>query len=94
MPFIYVLKSSTTGPFYTGATTDIDARLAQHNSDQCPSTKHRGPWVIVHQEEFATLAEALRRKKVLKTGRGRDEVRRILAAKEGPGRAIAFENPK
>jgi hypothetical protein len=50
--------------------------------------------VIVHQEEFATLAEALRRKKVLKTGRGRDEVRRILAAKEGPGRAIAFENPK
>jgi len=81
MPFIYVLRSSTTGRSYTGATTDLDARLLQHNSDLCPSTKHRGPWVRVHHEEFATLAEALHREKFLKTGKGRDELERILASK-------------
>ena len=80
MPFVYVLRSLTTGRQYTGATTDLDVRLAQHNSDQSRSTKHRGPWTLVHHEEFTTLAEALRREKVLKTGKGRDELRRILQA--------------
>ena len=78
MPFAYVLRSLATGRFYTGATTGLTARLQQHNSNLSRSTKNRGPWVLVHWEEFATLAEALCREKELKTGKGRDEVRRIL----------------
>ena len=78
MPFAYVLRSLVTGRFYTGATTDLTARMEQHNSNMSRSTKNRGPWVLVHQEEFMTLAEALCREKELKTGKGRDEVRRIL----------------
>ena len=81
MPFTYVLRSSVTARFYTGATTNIEARLVQHNTDQSRSTKHRGPWELVHLEEFATLAEALRRERFLKSGRGRDELKRILDAK-------------
>jgi hypothetical protein len=38
---------------------------------------------LVHREEFATLAEALRREKELKTGKGRDEIQRILKGSEG-----------
>ena len=78
MPFVYVLRSVKTGRLYTGATTNLENRLVQHNSDQSRSTKNRGPWVVVHQEEFATLAEALRRERFLKAGRGRDELRGIL----------------
>jgi putative endonuclease len=78
MPFAYVLRSLTTGRFYTGATADLAVRLAQHNSNSSRSTKNRGPWIVVHQEEFVTLAEALGCEKVLKTGKGRGEVRRIL----------------
>jgi putative endonuclease len=81
MPFAYVLQSETTGGHYTGATVNLEIRLAQHNSDQSRSTKHRGPWNIVHFEAFATLAEALRRERFLKSGRGRDELRRILGGK-------------
>ena len=84
MPFVYVLRSLATRRFYTGATTDLEVRLAQHNSDVSRSTKNRGPWIVVHQEEFATLAEALRREKILKTGKGRDEVQRILRKLEAP----------
>jgi putative endonuclease len=72
-----------TGRFYTGATTNLEARIAQHNSDQSFSTKNRGPWDLVHHEEFATLAEALRRERFLKSGRGRDELRRIIGEKCG-----------
>ncbi len=81
MPFIYVLRSQTTGRHYTGATASLDVRFAQHNSDQSFSTKNRGPWDPVHYEEFASLPEALRRERFLKSGKGRDELRRILTAK-------------
>jgi len=84
VPFTYVLRSLATGRFYTGATTDLDVRLEQHNSNMSRSTKNRGPSILVHREEFVTLAEALRRERELKTGKGRDEVRRILEKLEGP----------
>jgi putative endonuclease len=84
MPFAYVLRSLTTGQFYTGATSNLELRLIQHNSDQSRSTKHRGPWIVVHQEEFATLGEALRRERELKSGKGRDEFRRHLKGNTAP----------
>ena len=79
---VYVLRSTTTGRFYTGATSDLTARLAQHNSDQSFSTKHRGPWELVHREDFETLAEAVRRERSLKSGQGREEVKRILTGQK------------
>jgi putative endonuclease len=83
MSFIYVLCSQTTGRRYTGATTNLEVRLAQHNSDLSLSTKNCGPWDLVHHEEFTTLAEALRCERFLKSGKGRDELHRILSAKCG-----------
>ena len=74
----YVLRSTTTRCFYTGSTSDLARRLQQHNADVSASTKHRGPWELVHLESFATLAEAVRRERYLKTGKGRDEIKRIL----------------
>ena len=82
MPFTYVLRSANTGQLYTGATSDLKNRLAQHNSDQSRSTKNRGPWELVYWEEFETLTQALRRERYLKTGKGRDEIKRILHDEE------------
>ncbi|MGP8155942.1 MAG: GIY-YIG nuclease family protein [Candidatus Acidiferrales bacterium] len=87
MYFVYVLRSRATGRFYTGATSDLQARLLQHNTDQSIATKNRGPWELVHQEEFDTLAEAMRRERHFKSGKGRDELRRILNA-SGRGSSI------
>lgn len=75
---VYVLRSQTTGRFYTGATSDLATRLSQHTSDQSFSTKHRGPWELVYHEEVATLAEAIRRERHFKSGKGRDELKRLL----------------
>ena len=40
--------------------------------------------MIVHQEVFATRAQAMRREKELKTGKGREELKRILKSKSSP----------
>lgn len=81
MFFVYVLRSRMTSRLYTGATSELQARLAQHNSDQSFATRHRGPWDLVHSEEFDRWAEAIRRERYFKTGKGRDELKKILSSK-------------
>ena len=75
---VYILRSQVTGRFYTGSTSNLETRLQQHNCDQSTSTKNRGPWDLVHHEEFETLAEAVRRERYFKSGRGRDELKKII----------------
>ncbi|MBZ5537836.1 MAG: GIY-YIG nuclease family protein [Acidobacteriia bacterium] len=41
---VYVLRSVTTGRFYTGYTSDLSHRIEQHNRGITKSTKHDGPW--------------------------------------------------
>ena len=56
----------------------MQVRFQQHNSDASSSTKNRGPWDLVHHEEFATLSEAVQRERYLKTGRGREELKKLV----------------
>jgi putative endonuclease len=79
--FVYVLRSQSTQRFYTGQTSDIPDRILKHEMGLSPSTKGRGPWELVHQEAFDTRSQAVRRERELKTGKGREELKRLLAAK-------------
>ena len=81
---MYVLRSETSGKLYVGYTTELDHRLGQHNQGITKSTKNRGPWILVHDEAFARRAEAMRREKSLKSGRGRERLRRMLGEKQCP----------
>ncbi len=74
----YVLRSLRSGELYKGSTADIDQRYRQHQGGQVRSTQHGCPWELVHREEFATRVEAVRRERYLKTGKGREELRRLL----------------
>jgi putative endonuclease len=82
MFFVYVLRSEKTDRFYVGFTADVTHRLGQHNSGITKSTKGRGPWILVYQEEFETRTEAMSRERQLKTGQGRAELKRILALRD------------
>jgi putative endonuclease len=73
---VYVLKSDVTGRFYTGSCEDLEGRLAWHNAGECLATRHGVPWRLVHSEQFATRSEAIRRERFLKTGSGRNKLRR------------------
>ena len=78
----YVLRSQATNRFYTGSTSDFDTRFRRHNEDASASTKHRGPWDLVYREDFATRSEAFRRERYFKSGKGREELKMLLAARK------------
>jgi len=77
MFLVYVLRNRSSGRRYTGFTTDLVQRLGQHNSGVTKSTKNRGLWELVYQEEYETRGEAMRRERFLKSGQGREELKRL-----------------
>jgi len=78
---VYLLRSLLTGEHYTGSTRNHEQRLGQHNDGLVRSTKHARPWELIYYEEYATRAEAVRRERFLKSGQGREEMKRILKDK-------------
>ena len=78
MFYIYVLRSRTTDRLYVGHTSDLSHRLGQHNHGITKSTKNRGPWDLVHREAYDTRSEATRRERFLKSGQGREELKKLL----------------
>jgi len=80
---VYVLLSTVAARRYVGSTADATVRLEQHNAGLSRSTKAWRPWILVYQESFATRAEAVRRERFFKTGRGREELDRLLARRAG-----------
>ncbi len=82
---VYVLVSGKTGRRYVGSSGDFPDRLARHNAGEVKSTRHGVPWRLVHSEAFATRAEAVQRERFLKTGKGRDELDRLLQGVAQPG---------
>ncbi len=63
---VYVMRSRSTGRFYIGHTENLTKRIFEHNNNRTTSIKNRGPWELVHQEEYATRAEASRRERQIK----------------------------
>jgi putative endonuclease len=71
MRFVYAILNAG-GTIYVGQTTDMERRLAQHNGTKpggAKFTRGRGPWRIVHVEEFGSVGDALRRERALKRDR-------------------------
>ena len=79
MFYLYVLRSQQTGDLYVGSTADVEKRLQRHNRGDAKSTRHGVPWAVLHTESFVTRSEAVRRERYYKTGRGREEIQRLLA---------------
>jgi len=74
MFYCYVLRSRKTGRRYIGSCEDLNERIRRHNAGDSKATKHGVPWVLVHSEAFATRAQATRRERYYKTGRGREQL--------------------
>ena len=77
MFYCYVIRSRKTGRRYIGSCEDLNERIRRQNAGDSKATKHGVPWVLVHSEGFATRAEATRRERYYKTGRGRDQLDRL-----------------
>jgi putative endonuclease len=74
---VYVLRGSKTGRRYVGSCADLDKRLRRHNLGHSKATRHGVPWTLVHRETFSNRADATRKERYYKTGRGRDELEQL-----------------
>ena len=79
MYYTYVLQSTSDGKWYTGATSDLRARVRAHAEGRVRSTRGRAPLRLVYYEACLKLEDAFRRERYLKTGRGKRYLRRRLS---------------
>lgn len=64
--YVYILKCSD-GTFYTGWTTDIEARVKTHNSGSgAKYTRGRRPVSLIYYEELPDRSAALKREAAIK----------------------------
>ena len=78
MFYVYVLRSESDSGFYIGFSTNLRARLRQHQDGQSFATSYRGPWKLIYYEAYMEREDAEGREKFLKSGAGRRFLRRQL----------------
>ncbi len=78
MYFVYVLYSHSLQKKYVGHTSDLNKRLAHHNAGLNRWSKRGIPWQLVYSEQFFTKSEACKRELYLKTGKGREELAKVV----------------
>jgi putative endonuclease len=71
MFYVYILRSERDFGFYIGFTTNLRARLKQHQDSESFATSHRGPWKLIYHEAYLNQEDALGRERYLKSGSGR-----------------------
>jgi putative endonuclease len=76
---VYVLYSPDFNKLYVGFTSSLRNRLISHNLLGVKDwTRSYRPWLLIHVEIFDAKKEALAREKVLKSGKGREFIRKQI----------------
>ena len=84
MFYTYVLRSLSHSTLYVGSSDNPERRLLeQHNKGRVRYTKGRKPWIIVWNGEFATRSDAMKRERFLKSGKGREYLKKVLGSTPG-----------
>jgi putative endonuclease len=79
MFFVYVLYSPSANKFYVGYTSNLESRILSHNVYGTKDwTKRHRPWNLVYTESYESKSKALKREKELKTGVGREFIRKMF----------------
>lgn len=71
MQYVYVIRSTKDGKWYTGCTNDLRKRFSEHNDGKVTSTKGRGPFELIYCEGSLNPSDAYAREKYLKSGMGK-----------------------
>ena len=74
---VYVLQNSD-GKLYIGQTADLEKRLQEHNETGEGYTSKYKPWQLLWSKSFLTRKESMREERYLKTGAGRDWIKKSI----------------
>ncbi|MFB6101657.1 MAG: GIY-YIG nuclease family protein [Haloplanus sp.] len=84
MHYVYVVECAD-GTYYTGYTTDVERRVAEHDAGEgAKYTRGRTPVELVHTEGYDTRSAAMRREHEIKS-LSRPQKERLLADADTDG---------
>ena len=70
MFYVYFLRSQSYQQIYVGLTTNLRARLSQHNSGRSVHTRKFAPWVLLAYFAFAKEKTGVAFERYLRSGSG------------------------
>jgi len=76
--YIYILKNKDSGKLYTGFTNNLKRRVFYHTEGRNKYTAKLGEWNLIYAEAYICEKDAREREKFLKSGRGREVIRKQL----------------
>ncbi len=76
---VYVLRSQKDSYNYVGCTNNLKRRLEEHKKGKVFSTKNRRPLHMIYAEYYLNQQDAFAREKFLKTGWGKNYLKKVLA---------------
>lgn len=79
MFIVYILKNSVSRRHYIGSTNDLHRRLSEHNRGHTRSTRQDGIWEVIYTEEYSIALEARRREKQIKSYKGGNAFKKLIA---------------
>ena len=80
MPHHVYIVECCDGTLYTGYTTDVERRVAEHNAGTgAKYTRGRSPVELVHVEDFSSQSAALQREHEIKQLSRRQKKRLVRA---------------
>ena len=77
--YVYLLYCGKDGSTYVGFTSDLKKRLTYHQAGKTKTTRERGPVKFIYAESYLNQTDARKREKFLKSGRGREVIKKQLA---------------
>lgn len=75
---VYILFSKKDFQLYTGFTSNIEARIKDHNSGGTKSTSYRGPLELIFCEFYLFEEDARKREMYFKTTMGKKAIKLML----------------
>jgi putative endonuclease len=78
MFYVYVLNSLSRNYIYVGMSSDIERRISDHNNGYNKTTKPYRPFTLILVEEYETRSMAREREKYLKSGIGKEYLKRLI----------------
>jgi putative endonuclease len=75
--FVYILRD-INNKFYIGSTTDLKRRLSQHNTGHTQTTRNMAAPTLVLSQEYASLSDARKIEKKLKSLKRKDYIEKIV----------------
>ena len=76
MYYTYVIKSKIRNYIYVGITSNVERRFNDHTEGRNKTTKPYKPFDLLLKEEYSTRVEARKREIYLKSGAGKEWIKR------------------